>query len=134
MLDPKKPDSIPNKRPKTFYITILCLCVCVFIATVNTIIVASALPAIATALNATTTQAYWSGTVLVFAQCIVQPIYGAFADALGRKVCLVAALAIFAAASLLGATAQSIEWLIGARVVRLTLQIEYLGAYLTIMM
>jgi MFS family permease len=111
-------EKTPTQRPKSFYITISCLCICVFIATVNTVIVASALPAIASALNATTTQAYWCGTVLVFAQCITQPIYGAFAEALGRKVCLVAALGIFALASLLGATARSIEWLIAARVVR----------------
>ena len=107
-----------TQKPRSFYITVLSICLCVFIATVNTINFASALPAIASSLSASTTQAFWCGTVLLFAQCIAQPIYGAAAEAFGRKTCLLVALTVFLLASLLAALAQNIQWLIAVRAVQ----------------
>ncbi|KAK5996104.1 Efflux pump FUS6-like protein [Cladobotryum mycophilum] len=118
------PDDVENqiqevsKRPKYYNIIIASLCSCVFIDTVNTINFAAALPAVATDLNATTTQAFWCGTVLLFAQCVAQPIYGALAESFGRKSCMLTALAIFTLGSLLAALAQTIEWLIAVRAVQ----------------
>lgn len=87
------------------------------VATVDTIIVAAALSSIATALDATTTQAFWCGTILLFTQCVSQPIYGALAEALGRKTTAILGLALFSAGSLLGALAKDIHVLIAARAV-----------------
>ena len=112
-----KPFEPPRKkRPNSsFLITFAGLNLCVFISTVNTINLASALPAIATDLSATTSQAFWTSIVLLFVQCVAQPIYGTLAEILGRKPCMVAALAIFALASLFAALAPNIECLIAAR-------------------
>lgn len=107
-----------DRRPRSFYITIASICLCVFIASVNTINFASALPAVASSLSASTTQAFWCGTVLLFAQCIAQPIYGAAAEAFGRKECMLVALMIFALGSLLAALAQTIQWLIAVRAIQ----------------
>lgn len=103
------------KRPRAFIITFAGLNLCVFISTVNTINLASALPAISADLSATTSQAFWTSIVLLFVQCVAQPIYGTLAEVLGRKRCMVAALAIFALASLFAALAPNIECLIAAR-------------------
>lgn len=106
------------KKPRSFYITVTSICLCVFISSVNTINFASALPAVASSLSATTTQAFWCGTVLLFAQCIAQPVYGAATEAFGRKRCMLAALVIFVLGSLLAALAQNIRWLIAVRAVQ----------------
>jgi MFS family permease len=116
-------EPIPSQRrmeKKTaFYPTFICLCICVFIATLDTVIVAASLPAIASSLKATSNAAYWCGSGFLFAQTVAQPIYGGFGDTLGHKSCMMAALGMFTTASLFCATAQNIEWLVAARVVSL---------------
>lgn len=125
-----KPDSLPpigTSDLKTqypaknlrFYIGVASICFCCFIATVDTVILATALPSVTQALSATSIQAYWCGTGFLFAQTIVQPIYGTVQEIYGHKTCLIFALVVFLLASVLCATAQSIEWLVGARVVSL---------------
>ncbi|KAK4446374.1 major facilitator superfamily domain-containing protein [Podospora aff. communis PSN243] len=112
---PPKPQP---KRPPSFHITFLALNLCVFISTINTINLASALPAIASSLSATTSQAFWTSIVLLFVQCIAQPIYGTLAEIFGRKSCMVSALVVFALASLFAALAPNIEALIAARAIQ----------------
>ncbi|PQE21784.1 MFS multidrug transporter protein [Rutstroemia sp. NJR-2017a BBW] len=106
------------KKETSFYPVLICLCICIFIATLDTVIVAASLPAIAKSLNATSSEAYWCRSGFLFAQTVAQPIYGGFAETLGHKRCLLLALGIFTVASLLCATAQNITWLIATRVVR----------------
>jgi MFS family permease len=77
-----------------------------------------ALPAIAQDFKATSNAAYWCGTGFLFAQAASQPVYGSISNAFGRKVCLLFALTLFIVASVFCATAQSITWLIVARLVK----------------
>ncbi|KAA8573407.1 hypothetical protein EYC84_004993 [Monilinia fructicola] len=107
-----------RSQRRSFYPILICLCICIFIATLDTVIVAASLPAIASSLKATSSQAYWCGSGFLFAQTVAQPIYGGFAETFGYKFCLLLALGIFTGASLLCALAQDIGWLIGARVVQ----------------
>lgn len=109
-------------KSRSFYLSVISICLCVFISTVNDINFASAVPAIAASLNASTSQAYWCSTALLFSQCVAQPICGIFAEIFGRKPAILTALAIFALASVLAAPANNITWLITARA------IEGLGA------
>ncbi|KAH8811664.1 drug resistance transporter [Xylogone sp. PMI_703] len=108
----------PTKKSRAFKLAFVSLCACNFISILDTVIIAAALPAIADALDATSNQAYWCGTGFLFAETIVQPVYGALSEVFGRKVCLLVALSIFTLGSLLCAVAQDISWLIGARVVQ----------------
>ncbi|KAF7868430.1 hypothetical protein EAF04_004962 [Stromatinia cepivora] len=110
--------AISTSAKVSFYPILICLCICIFIATLDTVIVAASLPAIATSLRATSSQAYWCGSGFLFAQTVAQPIYGGFAETLGYKFCLLLALGIFTGASLLCALAQNVAWLIGGRVVQ----------------
>lgn len=104
----------PKVDGRNFHITVRWLCVAISIATVDTIIVATALSSIATALNTTTTQAFWCGIILLFAQFVSQTIYGALAEAMGRKITALIGLGVFSAGSLLGALASNINVLIVA--------------------
>jgi len=110
------PPSYPVKN-LSFYIVIICLCICCFVSALDTIILSSTLPAIAASLNATTANAYWCSAAFLFAQSIVQLIYAAFSQAFDRRTCMLAALSIFTVASILCATARDIQWLIAARTV-----------------
>ncbi|KAK0631371.1 major facilitator superfamily domain-containing protein [Immersiella caudata] len=108
----------PPKHPPHFRLTFLSLNLCVFLSTINTINLASALPTIASSLSATTSQAFWTSIILLFTQCITQPIYGTFCEVLGRKTCMVSALTIFTLSSLFAALAPTIESLIAARAIQ----------------
>ncbi|KAF1997494.1 MFS general substrate transporter [Amniculicola lignicola CBS 123094] len=110
-------DASPKtKKSKAFKAAFASVCVCSFASLLDTVIVATALPAISTSLNAPSNQAYWCGTGFLFAQAISQPVYGALSGTFGRKACLLFALGVFIIASVFCATATSIEWLIVARV------------------
>ncbi|RDW88160.1 hypothetical protein BP6252_00192 [Coleophoma cylindrospora] len=114
----QKADERVTKKSRAFKFAFVSLCACNFISILDTVIIASALPAIAHALNATSNQAYWCGTGFLFAEAALQPVYGALSEIFGRKICLIIALAIFTLGSLLCAVAQNISWLIAARVVQ----------------
>ncbi|KAL3427633.1 MFS multidrug transporter [Phlyctema vagabunda] len=114
--EPSKTQHKVEKKSRAFKLAFISLCACSFISTLDTVIIAAALPAIAKALDATSNQAYWNGTGFLFAQAAFQPVYGALSEIFGRKYCLLVALTIFTIASVLCAAAQDIFWLIGARV------------------
>ena len=95
------------------------LCVCSFQVALDLVVIASALPAIAVDLNATSNQAYWCGTGYVLAQTVVQPLFGTFSEIFGRKLLIQFSLLVFLLASILCSRAQTIHWLIATRVVRI---------------
>jgi MFS family permease len=113
---PTKVDS----RPKSFAFKFSfgCLCACNFVSVLDTVIVASALPAIADALNARSNDAYWWSAGFLLAQAISQPFFGAFSEVFGRKTCLLSSLTCFTASSLFCAVAPNVTCLVVARVVR----------------
>jgi MFS family permease len=88
-----------------------------FISIMDTVIVATALPAIAHGLKAKSNEAYWLGSGFLFAQAVSQPLYGTMSSVFGRKPCFVFAMALFTVSSVFCATARSVGWLIIARVV-----------------
>lgn len=88
----------------------------------DSVIISAALPAITSSLHASTGsfssgQAYWCGSGFVLAQASVQPLYGSLSEIFGRKHCMLIAIALFIFGSVLCASAQSVAWLIAARVV-----------------
>ena len=104
-------------RDFRFYLAYVSVCACTFIATVDTVIVATALPAITRALHATSNEAYWCGTGFLFAQTVSQPLYGAFQEVIGHKRTMLFALGLFLFMSIFCATAKSVTWLVTSRVV-----------------
>lgn len=111
-------DHNPSGHSRDFYFAYGALLLSVFIGTLDIVIVASALPAISRDLGASSSDAYWVGTTYLLAQTVAQPISGSLSDIFGRKILLQASLVIFLVTSIVCARAQTIRWLIGARVVR----------------
>jgi EmrB/QacA subfamily drug resistance transporter len=88
-----------------------------FLAVVDQTIVATALPAIAAALG-NVARASWIVVSYLIASTVAAPIYGRLGDAFGRRRLMYVALAVFIAASLLCAVAQTIEQLTLARILQ----------------
>jgi predicted MFS family arabinose efflux permease len=114
---PVENEAPPTKKSLSFILAFASLMASNFISIMDTVIVATALPAIAHDLNAHSNAAYWIGSGFLFAQAVSQPLYGTLSIVFGRKACLVFAMAVFTLASLFCAVAQSVGWLIVARVV-----------------
>ncbi|CAG8949011.1 hypothetical protein HYFRA_00002139 [Hymenoscyphus fraxineus] len=106
----------PEKKSLSFKLAYASVMTSAFISTMDTVIVATALPAIALDLNAHSNSAYWMGSGFLFAQAVSQPLYGSLSMVFGRKDCLIFAMVLFTVSSLFCALAQSARWLIIARV------------------
>jgi MFS transporter, DHA1 family, multidrug resistance protein len=76
------------------------------------------LPAIAIDFAASEQAVQLTLTVFLVVFAVFQLVYGPLADRYGRKRVMLAGLAIFLFANVLAATAQSIEWLLFARVLQ----------------
>lgn len=109
--------SIYPPKGFSFNVVVASLCICGFVSALDTIVLASTLPAIATDLQAATVDAYWCSSAYLFSQSVVQLVFASFAQAFDRRVCMLAALAIFTVASVLCATARDVQWLIAGRAV-----------------
>ncbi|KFY79994.1 hypothetical protein V499_01100 [Pseudogymnoascus sp. VKM F-103] len=112
------PEIETTTKTTRFYISIAAIVVALFLVTLDLVILPASLPAIAQDLKATSSQAYWCGTGYIIAQAASQPIFGTISVISGRKLMLQISLLIFMVASIMCARAQSIEWLIGTRVMQ----------------
>lgn len=101
-------------RPDTLALTAL-LALLAAIGPVSTDMYLPSLPAIGHAFGAPVPQVQLTLSVFLFCFAIGQVVYGPIADHVGRKPVLLATLAIYVAASIGCALAQSIEMLIALR-------------------
>jgi hypothetical protein len=69
-------------------------------------------------LNGTSLQSFWTSISYLLAVVVTQPLYAALSDVLGRKPCLYAAYALFAAGSIVFALAKSMGAVIAGRVLQ----------------
>ena len=105
----------PAARPGRQQLTVFgFLMLTQFVATMDTQIVATAIPTIVGELGQAE-RFGWLVSAYVLAQCAVMPIYGKLGDLIGRKVVVLAALAIFLVGSALCAASWSMTSLIAAR-------------------
>lgn len=88
-----------------------------FLAVIDQTIVSTALPAIATSLGSPE-RVSWVIVSYLVATTIAAPVYGNLGDSFGRRRMMMIGLAVFIGASLLCASATSIEWLTLARIVQ----------------
>lgn len=109
-----------NKRPAAFYFAIASLSLVPFIAQFNAVVLGPTLPAIALQLNAPSDKAFWCATGYIVARTATTPIWGAFSEAFGRRISLLSALSLFVFAAALCSGAQSIDWLLVGRIVRIS--------------
>ena len=96
----------------------LSLCLTLFLSALDITIVATALPTIASTLNATAAQYAWVGSSYTLASTSSTPIWAKFSDIFGRKSVLLVANGTFMAGSLVAALAPSVNTLIGGRILQ----------------
>ncbi len=106
----------PNRRA-IFFRTFPSLILPMFLAALDSTIVATALPAMAADLGEVE-RISWVVVSYLVATTIAAPIYGRLGDSLGRKRLMLIALTMFVAASVLCACSTSIVMLTGARVLQ----------------
>ncbi|KAI0044553.1 MFS general substrate transporter [Auriscalpium vulgare] len=88
-----------------------------FLASVDQTIIATALPTIVADLGGGKDYA-WVGSAYLLASASFMPLYGKFADILGRKLVLFPGILIFLIGSALCGAAQTMNWLIVSRAVQ----------------
>ncbi|KAF2084894.1 MFS general substrate transporter [Saccharata proteae CBS 121410] len=108
----------PPKYPRSFYLALGSLFLVPFTASMNAVVLSSALPKISSALNANSSKAFWCGTGFQISRTVTTPIFGAFSEAFGRRNTLASAMMVFIIATAFCAAAQNIDWLLAARVVQ----------------
>ena len=94
------------------------LLLAMFVAMVSSTIVSNALPRIVADLEGSQTGYTWVVVSTMLAMTVTTPIWGKLGDLFDNKILVQGSLAIFAAGSLAAGLAQSMEFLIGARVVQ----------------
>lgn len=107
-----------NLRSRRGRLVLALVCAVAFLDFVDATIVNVALPAVRDDLDISLQQLQWvpSGYLLTYGGFML--LGGRAADLLGRRRVLLAGLAVFGAASLVGGFARSPEWLVGARLVQ----------------
>ncbi|TVY35697.1 Efflux pump [Lachnellula occidentalis] len=137
-----EPQNVPieSKKPFKFKVTVFMLCLISVVVAMDSVIVASTLPAITVALKGTSLKAFWVGTSYLLAQTVsfvspcsfkrpfgkladsnlqvTVPIYGTISNIFGRKWVMIFATGLFLFGSILCGCAQNMNWLIAARVVQ----------------
>lgn len=93
----------------------LSLCLTLFLSALDITIVATALPTIASTLNATAAQYAWVGSSYTLASTSSTPIWATFSDIFGHKSVLLAANGTFMAGSFVAALSPRVNTLIGGR-------------------
>jgi EmrB/QacA subfamily drug resistance transporter len=93
------------------------LLVAMFVAILSSTVVTNALPTIVAELDGSQTGYTWVLVATMLAMTATTPIWGKLADLFSKKMLMQVALVVYTAGSALAGLAQSMEWLIAARVV-----------------
>ncbi|KAH6696947.1 major facilitator superfamily domain-containing protein [Plectosphaerella plurivora] len=96
----------------------LALCLSVFLAALDAVLIATALPSIARAVSASDAGFAWIGAAYLLAMAAAVPLWGRASDILGRKPLIMTAQAFFMAGSLVSALAPDLAVLVAGRAVQ----------------
>ncbi len=109
--------SVPGMTKARLWMVLGALMLAVLLASMEISIISTALPTIAGEFNAFESFA-WVGTAYVAASAIGTPLLGKLSDLYGRRLVFQATMAMFIVGSLLCGLSQSMNQLIGARVLQ----------------
>ena len=106
--------SVPGFTKNRLTLVLAALVSAVFMASIETSIIATALPTITGEFNAFESYA-WVGTIYIVTATIATPLLGKLSDLFGRRIVFQSALLIFIVGSILCGASRSIGQLIAAR-------------------
>ncbi|KAL8776531.1 MAG: hypothetical protein Q9213_008239, partial [Squamulea squamosa] len=117
----EKPLGVPEdaQRSKGKTALIMCaLCIAVFLAALDTTIITTAVPTIATRFHASEADYTWIGSAYLLAAAASTPTWGKFSDIWGRKPILLVANIVFLVGSLIAALSINIKMLLAGRAIQ----------------
>ena len=120
-LEDSEPEDAPQEPVRSRGATLLimvALCIAVFLAAIDMVIITTALPTIARSLKADDSGYAWIGSAYLLANAAAVPFWGNVSDIFGRKPALIIANAIFMVGSLIATLAKSLGVLVAARAVQ----------------
>ncbi|KAI1778062.1 MFS general substrate transporter [Hypoxylon cercidicola] len=100
-----------------FWETFVALCALAFISALDVTVITTALPDVIDSVGGAS-QYVWIANSFVVASAVLQPLTGPLANAIGRRIPLIASTALFALGSGIAGGANSAAMLIGGRVVQ----------------
>jgi MFS family permease len=94
------------------------LCLALFLAALDTVLITTALPTISIQFNVSDAGYAWVGSAYLLTNAASVPIWGTISDVFGRKPIILLANAVFLAGSLISALSKNLEMLIAGRAVQ----------------
>lgn len=94
------------------------LCLAMFLAALDTVLITTALPSIAKVFHIPDAGYAWVGSAYLLTNAASVPFWGKLSDVFGRKPILMVANVIFSAGSLVSALAMSFDMLIAGRAIQ----------------
>ncbi|KAK4205032.1 MFS general substrate transporter [Triangularia verruculosa] len=111
-------DEPPAHSTGKLVLILIALCLAVFLAAIDAVIITPAMPTIAKELNASDAGFAWIGSAYLLTLSATAPFWSKVSDIFGRKPILIIANIIFLIGSLVAALANSLVMLIAARAVQ----------------
>ncbi|KAL8653838.1 MAG: hypothetical protein Q9210_001868 [Variospora velana] len=108
----------PRMSKGKIALIMLALCIAVFLAALDTTIITTAVPTIASRFNASQADYTWIGSAYLLAAAASTPTWGKFSDIWGRKPILLVANVVFLAGSLIAALSTGIKMLLAGRAIQ----------------
>ncbi|KAF9880805.1 hypothetical protein CkaCkLH20_01847 [Colletotrichum karsti] len=108
----------PTRSKAQTSILMLALCMAVFLAALDAVIITTALPTISREIGASDSGFAWIGAAYLLANAASVPFWGKVSDIFGRKPILVIANVVFMVGSLVGALAGTLTMLVAGRAVQ----------------
>ncbi|KAM0276944.1 hypothetical protein ACHAQH_006229 [Verticillium albo-atrum] len=108
----------PHRSATQTTLIMIALCLAVFLAALDSVIITTALPTMSRDLGASDTEFAWIGSSYLLANAASSPFWGKVSDIFGRKSILIIANIIFLAGSLVCALAYDLPMLLAGRTVQ----------------
>ncbi|WP_199224004.1 MDR family MFS transporter [Paraconexibacter algicola] len=112
------PDATPTMSHRAVLTALSGLMLGMFVAILSSTVVTTSLPRIVSDLGGSQSSYTWVVTSTLLALTVSTPIWGKLADLYDRKLLVQTGLTIYVLGSILGGLSQSMEWLIGCRVLQ----------------
>ncbi|KAF7377260.1 Iron permease [Mycena sanguinolenta] len=111
-------DASPSPRKgSSFWLSYAAVCICTFVSALDITSIPTSLPSIIESLSGGAASS-WVGSSYTLASAALVPFTGNLANIFGRRPIMLGSIVLFALGSALSGSAQSMEWLIVARVVQ----------------
>ncbi|KAF7360775.1 Efflux pump FUS6 [Mycena venus] len=116
--EPSASISSPSPRKgSAFWLCYAAVCICTFVSALDITSIPTSLPSIIKDLSGTAASS-WVGSSYTLASAALVPFTGNLANIFGRRPIMLGSIILFAIGSALAGSAQSMEWLIIARIVQ----------------